>query len=82
MAEQPINHAVSIDMNTITEGENTLVCTLCQQPIVLLWDGTAFRSETGTRITRHLGKWRLATSPPPERQDEGDHQRPETGGTA
>lgn len=31
------NHAVLIDMNTVVEGENTLMCTECGQSLILLY---------------------------------------------
>lgn len=45
---EPTNHAVQIDLSKIVEGENALICTLCNQPLILLYsagNGFSLRDE-------------------------------------
>ncbi len=59
-----INHAVTIDMSKVVEGENTFACTLCQQNIVLMWDGQYFSLPDSEANDSTFGEVAITYNPP------------------
>lgn len=33
------DHTVNVDLSQATQGENTYTCIVCNQPIILVWNG-------------------------------------------
>ncbi len=49
------HHSVQVQKDSLVEGENILVCTLCNTPLTLLWDGTSFSLHERDAANPHFG---------------------------